>query len=257
MARYRSTSRSRRPSKRRGLTAAQQAAHDKAYEACDHTITGSFSKGAVVADASGQTWKVVTYGIRYHEDVASCIYGVQPTRGPKGWKETCKIRDSIREILTTGTHTPKSRGAGGERTGQIPECKELVAWQDKSVSAPLATMETLYVCDHDVVRVVQPIYDDSPLIAWVQDKKLNARLWKAVNACPQPILLPQVSVRERNMRVRIDESSPRWAAYAAARDAKIIRPEAWMGDEPTRIELPMTEYRRIKSELDAASPSDE
>lgn len=39
----------------------------KAYAACNHTVEGNLAKGSVVCDGD-QAYKVVTYGIRYHED---------------------------------------------------------------------------------------------------------------------------------------------------------------------------------------------
>jgi len=253
--------------KARGLTAAQQKAHDEAYAACDHTVDGRHNKGDVLADYKGGTWKVVTYGIRYHEDVSNRIYGVQPCRGPKGWAETCELRRAIEAIRMKGTRTVADRVPEGIPVGPRPESPAVATWRDGRAGS-LASFPELTIYEGGIVGVYCPVYDDSPIVAWIRDVALAKRLAKAIAACPSPVHLPEVNVRERRIKLTIGPDHPRFSAYAAARDAKPIRP--WItaypvteaeraaaatpeADRPvTGLDLPSSEWRRIKAELDAA-----
>ena len=266
MARFTRSSRfsSRRPAKRRGLTAAQQAAHEKAYDACDHTVLGRFSKGdVIIAGHDDAAWKIATYGIAYHEDCSDRIYGVQPTRGPKGWKETCELRAAISHVLHCGTHEIGSRGGydRGEdgqwisRQQPRPEGAEVATWRDGRPNS-YASYPTLTMYEGGVVGVRSPNYDDSPSVAWIADAKLAKRMAKAIVTCPRPINLPEASVIEREVNVTIEPSSPRYAAYAAARGVGRYTKLDYTTHPSTEIviglTLPRSEHRRIKAELDAA-----
>lgn len=254
MARFRNYGR-----QRRGLTAAQEAAHKKAWDACDHTVNGRFAKGCVVADWGGQTWKIMTYGVAYHEDVSGRLYGVKPCRGPKGWAETRQLREAIAHVRSDGTHEPGT--AGGLRKNEAgewineqqprPEGAAIAEWRDGRAGS-LASFPTLTVYEGGIVGVQCPIYDDAPIVAWVRDAKLAARLAKAIAACPAPVSLPEVTVAEKAVTLKIDETHPRFAAYMAGRGAE--RLEAISDLNPAAVRLPVTEYRRIKAELDAAEP---
>jgi len=242
------------------LTAAQQEAHDKAYAACDYTVNGRFTKGDVISDHQGRAWKIVTYGIRYHEDVSDCIYGVRPARGPEGWKETQEIRAAIEHIGFAGTHEPGGRG-GVRRNGDQwiderqarPAGAALVSWTDARYQS-LASFPRITIYEHGIIGVVCPIYDDAPVLMWMQDEMLNSRLSNAIRACPRAVTLPEASVCERTLKLKIEESNPRFAAYMAAREAKHEPANEIFGIQyESRITMPQSEYRRIKAELDAAA----
>ena len=229
-------------SRRRGLTPAQQAAHDKAYAECDHTIRGRYAKGDVVAERNGQAWKVVTYGIAYHEDCSDRIYGVQPVRGPKGWRQTVELRAAIEHVRSEGIQEPGSRAANGPGQ-ERPDSAALAKWQDGRPDS-LASFPVLTVYEGGLIGVWCPNYDDSPTVAWIHDVKLATRLKRAIGACPSPVLLPETTVRAKTVRVRIAPDHERYAAYAAAVGA--TPHDDW-------IEVPSSEYRRIRAELDQAN----
>lgn len=232
----------RRPAGQVGLTAAQQKAHDESYAASDHTVEGNFSRGDIVADRQGQTWKVATYGIRYHSDVSARLYGVQPAKGPKGFAETQELRRAVEHVLTTGTHEPGSRGGREGEMAERPAGQQIASWTD-SRPGSLAAFPTVTVYENGVVGVVRPRYDDSPSVAWARDDKLAHRLAKLIAAYPHPVHLPEANVKERTTRLDVQATHPRYSAYSAARGA-----QPYEGG----IALPKSEHRRIKAELDAA-----
>lgn len=239
--------RSSRP-RARGLTPQQQQAHDAANAACDHQIVGRFARGDVVAGHDGHPWKIMTYGIRYHEDRDDRVYGVQPVaRGPKGWSETCALRSAIERIQREGV-----------RDQPRPEIPHVAAWRDGEPNS-YASFPVLTIYEGGIVGVYCPIYDDAPIVAWVHDPKLARSLLAAIQRCPAPVHLPRVEVRERTVRLTIDPTHSRYAAYAAPRGAApfaAIPASEFLGlrspGVPGGITLPRAEHRRITAELDAA-----
>lgn len=257
--------RRRKSSGRRGLTSAQQAAHEKAFSACNHTLEGNFSKGAVICDGE-QAYKIVTYGIRYHEDVGSNIYGVTPCR-PKGWKETCELRNLI-DNLPGHKHDKDSRGGWTtsddgkfiDNRVPMPAAGDVVAtWGDHRPESPLASFPRITVYANHIIRVEKPNYDDSPTEIWSEDAKLAKRVSRLIAKCPKPVGLRRCHVKERRTKLRIEQSHERYAAYEAARDATVWtdypkvagRLDLDADKMPVGIEIPKAEYERIKAELDA------
>lgn len=191
--RYRSSYRPRR----RGLTQAQTDAIRRAFDAAPATVEGRFAKGQLVADGD-RVWKVVSGGIRYHEDVSTALYGVAPARPPKEWKATVTLRAAIEKVLREGTHTPLSRGLRGGETGQeVPAGIEVARWEDGKPDS-LASFPHLRVFDDNLILAVRPIYDDSPVVAWVRDRKLAKIVLEAIAVSPKAYFLPEAQVKERN-----------------------------------------------------------
>jgi len=248
---------------------ARQAAHEKAFAACDHTIEGRFGKGAIVSDYSGQAWKTKTNGIRYHEDVSSCIYGVVRCNGPKGWKQTCELRSAIRSVISVGIHEPDSRGGwthgedGEFIYGRLPrpagdkQCE----WTDRCESRSVSKA-TITIYDGGIVGVRSHNYDDSPSVAWVHNPKLAKRLDKAMTACPNAVVLQAVTVKARKQNLRIAADHPRYAAYAAAPSAVVWmdtrdehgnrRPGSYdEANQPSGLTMDLSDYRKIKQQFDS------
>lgn len=237
-------------STRRGLTSAQKEADEKAWGRCTHSIEGHYRRGDLVVDiaAPHTLYRVETRGRRYHEDVPTALYGVcRVSRGPAGWKETLELRRALEHVLSRGTHEPDSRGVeyeGGRNLGSpMPDTAVVARWQD-AVAGSLATRPWIAVHEGGYLRAVSPIYDDSPVITWMHDPKLANKNAALIARTPRPVSVPSAYVRERTTRLTIDAGHPRYAAYAAARDAC---PHLY------GIELPITEYQRVKRELDDAS----
>lgn len=95
----------------------------------------------------------------------------------------------------------------------------------------------------------------APMMAWIQNAALAGRLAMAIAIAPKPVLLPRAHHQERHTRLDITPDHPHYAAYAAARDARVVAPDPTGFSEGLRagwLDVPVTEYRRIKAELDAA-----
>ena len=193
MKTYRSRGRARRA---RGLTEAQQRAHDAAWAAREGTVEGRYTRGEVVAGADGQCWRISTYGVRYHEDVSTRLYGVLRARAPKGYTETIEIRLGIEEIRSNGTHEPGSRGGTAETQVTRPGGAKVAMWRDAKPGS-LASFPELTVYEGGVVGVWCPIYDDAPVVAWVQDPRRAARLLACISKVPQPVHLVVARIKLR------------------------------------------------------------
>lgn len=227
---------------RRGLTDAQRAANDRAWDECDHYIGGSFSRGAIITDSSPRltAWKINTYGRKYHED-CPCDYGVVACRGPKGWTETVLIRAAIKTVLETGTHEPGSRGTSGADVAR-PAGAAIASWTDRRYNSH-ATLPTITVYDGGVIGAVKPNYDDSPSVTWIRDAKLAKKILVAIQKQPTPVILPEANVRERFSRIAIPTDHPRYAEYLA-----VPRATPYDGG----VNMPHSELRAIKDRIAAA-----
>ena len=84
----------------RRMTDAQVAANRRAFDKAPATIEGRYSKGDLIQSYDGRVWKVVSRGIRYHEDVHSALYGVAPVvRPPATITATLTLRAAIETVL--------------------------------------------------------------------------------------------------------------------------------------------------------------
>lgn len=191
---------SRRAPKRRGLTDAQIEANRKRFAECAHTIHGRFIRDQLIAEIGDPTkvWKVMTYGIRYHEDVSLCIYGVKPARAPKEYTATVELRNAIDVIVRTGQNEPGSRGGSMRPEDQeaMPQAEKITGWQDGRPGS-LASFPWLSIHEGGIIRAVRPNYDDSPNMAWVRDQKLAARLIAAIEVAPKPYHVAETHVSVR------------------------------------------------------------
>lgn len=190
---------SKRP-KTRVLTGAQAEKAREAFAAAPATIEGRYARGQLVADGEN-VYKVISIGIRYHEDVSNCLYGVAPARAPKEWKATNLLRQTIEKILKwdgIGTHDPQSRGVRDDKpSAAMPTGLQLVAkWEDGQPDS-LASFPYLQVFAGGFVLAIRPNYDDSPSVAWVKDERLAAQLVKAIEVSPKPYYIQSARVRQR------------------------------------------------------------
>lgn len=173
--------------KAKPLTAAQLEANRKAFDEAKFTVVGRHAKGMLVADLSGNVYKLTTIGFSYHEDVSSRIYGAAKARAPKEYTATRGLRKVIEDTLRNGTHAPGSRGLAFDATGEVPPTArgtEWKSWKDGKQGS-LATFPWIEVYD-DIVYAVRPNYDDSPSVAWVQDAKLVKQVLAWIETSPQP-----------------------------------------------------------------------
>jgi hypothetical protein len=193
----RSSYRTSNPRRSRGLTQAQAEAIRKAFDAAPATVEGRFAKGAFITDG-GKLWKVVSGGIRYHEDVSTALYGVAPVvRPPKEWKATCTLQDMLATILRDGTQTPDSRAA--KRLGDdqnVPVVAKIASWED-SKPGSLASFPYLTIHEDGVIVAVRPIYDDSPIVAWIRNPKLAKTALDAIAIAPKPFAVASATVKIR------------------------------------------------------------
>ncbi len=173
--------------KAKSLTAAQIEANRKAFDEAKFTVVGRHAKGALVADLSGEVYRLTTIGFSYHEDVSSRIYGAAKARAPKEYTATRALRKVIEDTLRNGTHTPGSRGLAFDAAGEAPppaKGTEWKSWKDGKMGS-LASFPYIEVYD-DIVYAVRPNYDDSPTVAWVQDAKLVKQVLAWIEISPQP-----------------------------------------------------------------------
>jgi hypothetical protein len=187
----------RRSSRRPRLSAAQAEAIRKAFYAATATVEGRFAKGQFVADGD-KLYKVVSGGIRYHEDVRTLLYGVAPVaRPPKEWKATRTLRATIEEILRDGNQAPNSRALrAGDAGREIPTTASIAKWEDGKPDS-LASFPRLEVREEDVIVAVRPIYDDAPIVAWVRDPKLAKAVLAAIEIAPRPHHVTEAHVKMR------------------------------------------------------------
>lgn len=240
MARRRSYSR-RRPTRPRQPTEKQVAAAQKRWAECDHTVEGRFARGAILADHRGSIWRIHTRGRRYHEDVPTAIYGVRPARPPKAFAASQRLRQVIESVLRDGTQEPGSR-AGGTQQELPAEAAEVTArWTDQEPNSfaqrPFLELRGEYL------RAVRPIYDDSPVMAWRRATPKELRKIAAdMELAPKGVHLPRTHVRERTVRISVMDATAagRLDAYRAVATV----------ETETQLEVPVTEHRRVKAELD-------
>lgn len=195
--RYRSGS-SRRYSapKRKGLTDAQVEANRKRFQEAEYTVEGRYTRDALVTDGR-DVYRIVTYGISYHEDVSSRLYGANKARPPKEWKATTFLRGCIESVLAEGTHEPRSRGGrkGKKKKAMPVNSPAEFRWED---GQPNSMASFPYLTLHgDCVLATQPHYDDAPSVAWKQDAKLCQQIREAASIAPKPYLLPNATIKPR------------------------------------------------------------
>lgn len=190
--------------KARAATPAQIAASERAWAEAHGSIHGRFAKGLHVLDHSGQCYVTTRPGRRYHEDSSSLLYPVKACRTPPAAAATERLREIIRDVLRTGVHEPGSRGGwsaqpdGGVKMDQFesPTGSELARWQDAKPGS-LASYPHLEVREGGWLRAVQPNYDDSPSMAWLQSPRLAKEAQKLIAKAPRPVHLDRVHVTLR------------------------------------------------------------
>lgn len=189
--RFRSGPRAPRP---RQLTAAQSEANGKRFAEAAYTIEGRYARNQLVSNYAGEVYRVTTYGIRYHEDVESRLYGAAPAKAPKEWKATVFLREAIETVLKQGTHEPNSGSGNPKKKKPMPTTLPIeLSWRYTMPEAPLAAGDYLSV-QGDYVRAVRPIYDDAPDVAWMHDAKLSKKIREAIAIAPEPYRLANANV---------------------------------------------------------------
>ena len=183
--------------KPRAPTAAQIRAAEKAWDEALGSIEGRYAKGQVILDRATQTtWKTTRPGRRYHEDVDTLLYPVQPCRMPAGIKRTMEIQSILQRVLSEGHHEPGSRALALAEGTPCPEGEVIATWQDGRPDS-LANFPYVSVRKDGMIRAVQPHYDDAPSIAWVRDARLAKRLIKLIEAQPTPASIVEAYVKPR------------------------------------------------------------
>lgn len=186
----------------RPLTQAQIDAQWKKYETCPFIVEGRFSRDDLVTD-DDQVYRIATIGFRYHEDVATRLYGATKAKAPKEWTATCALRKAIKTILRSGMHEKGSRGEpykDGIRQGQdMPTAAVTHRWQDGEPNS-YASFPSLTIHEGGIIRAVRPNYDDSPSVAWIQDHGLAKNLIDAIAIVPRPMHIPEAHVRARKQQ---------------------------------------------------------
>lgn len=173
-------------------------ANRKRFQECSHTAEGRFSKGDTIADYSGNLYRIETIGFRYHENVSSALYGAKPIRDTKEYAATRKLRTAIGSILQTGTHEPGSRGIAVDAdAAKCPGTEKVAEWRDGRPGS-LASFPYIQIYQGYIIRVIRPIYDDAPSIAWVIDTKLARALLAAIEISPKPVNFHEASVKARS-----------------------------------------------------------
>lgn len=196
--RWRSSSRGRSAPKPRMLSPAQDAANFKRFQEAPFTTEGRFRRDLLVTDGR-EVYRIVTHGIRYHEDVDLRLYGATKARAPKEWTATMFVRECIERVLKEGTHEPRSRGGNKKKRADMPvNSPAELRWEDgqpnSMASFPYLTLHGEYVL------ATQPNSDDAPSVAWKQDAKLCEKIREAAAIAPTPYHLPTASVRPREKK---------------------------------------------------------
>ena len=155
--------------------------------------------GALVRDrATNALYRVTGKPARYHDD-APPVQRVTKVRDlPPEWRSAIRMLEIMGKVRSTGMHTPSSRGAYGlpsDRIRDMPDTAgdsvEWVARQDEKSYASYPFIEV----HGDLLRVVEPIYDDSPIVVWLRDAALADEARSLIAAKPSLTRYPSVSVR--------------------------------------------------------------
>lgn len=83
------------------------------------TITGHASKGEVVCDRNGQTWRVTDHGASYHEDAEDLVYHVVTCAAPKGHGAYLRLMVAADAIYRHGSTDPTPSDAGSCASGDV------------------------------------------------------------------------------------------------------------------------------------------
>lgn len=179
----------------------------------------------LVVDEQGAVWRLTRKGVRYHHDVRSLLHGARRAKAPPPWAASLRLRALIERVLREGDHEPGSRGGSGE--GTACPAGPRTRWTDQQPGS-YGSRPWLEVGDDGVVRAVRPVYDDSPVVAWMRLSAAELRrVRKDLALAPVGVHLPVVHITERT--VQVDGSHPlaaQMATIPGARplDVDYIRP---------------------------------
>lgn len=182
----------------RDLTAAQIEADRIRFEKAEFLVMGHFVRNEIVTDGK-DFFRITTHGRRYQEDSDMCEYGAVASKGSKtAWTATNYLRDTIERILRDGTQEAKNRiGDRRHHLSTMPvKTPAEVTWMDKAVGG----IQKYLTVHGDCVRAVQPVHDDAPDIAWIQDRRVVKKIKLAVRAAPQPYDFKVAHVQRRSER---------------------------------------------------------
>lgn len=184
---------------RKVLAESQEATNLKRYQAAPAMIRGRFTLDQIVTDGQ-DLYRVISHGIRCHEDSPDLMYGVQKIRATPEWSATEFLRHCVALVIRKGTHEPGSRGiVGRKRAKALPASYAAdFTWRDAKPGS-LVMPDTVSV-HGTCVRVVHPISDDAPSIAWLDDAQLCERVRTHAAIAPTPPDVPVVQVIKRSMR---------------------------------------------------------
>lgn len=107
----------------------------------------------------------------YHEDRLPMQRVTKVRQPPANWQRVVRLMEILQHVETTGTHTPESRGADDSAQAVPTTPRDRVTWEARERQDSYASYPRLYVSG-DVLRFVRPIYDDMPIVTWIQDPAL-------------------------------------------------------------------------------------
>jgi hypothetical protein len=132
----------------------------------------------------------------YHEDCLA-VQSVTAVRNvPAEWAAVTRLLAIMDAVKTSGSHTPSSRGASADK--RVAECPAMTApitaWEARQEERSYANYPKLAVSG-DVLRVAVPVYDDTPVVVWLQDSALAAEAIALIASNPRLTMYPTARVR--------------------------------------------------------------
>lgn len=156
------------------------------------TLLRDRDTGDLVKVAPGRT-------VHYHGDRLA-VQRVTAVRSvPESYAAARRLVSIIEGTLADGAHTPESRGASASAHPAAPAPTtdaEAQTWTAQRDRNSLASYPTVTVRG-DVVTAMRPVYDDSPVVAWVEDATLAEEVRTLIGQTPSLCRYPEVTVTIR------------------------------------------------------------
>ncbi len=144
-----------------------------------------------------ELYRVVGKPLHYHEDCLPLQKVSRVRKPPESWTQAVRLLEIMDQVKQHGTHAPHSRGASDDRTVALipPAAVESSRWQARQEAHSYASYPSLEVRSDDVLVYCEPIYDDSPIVTWLQDPELASEARVCMVADPRLTAYPRVRVR--------------------------------------------------------------
>lgn len=149
--------------------------------------------GAIVRDATDTLYRVVGAPIRYHEDCLPMQRVREVRVPPADWVAVARLLAIMELLRATGTPTSE-RSVRPAAPYPTDATGEALKWEARREANSYAAFPRIDVRG-DVLRYVEPIYDDEPIITWLRDSALADEARALIAQNPSLSRYPSALVR--------------------------------------------------------------